>query len=67
VDRIRVDDAEIAYEVRGEGEPVLLIPLSVISMAWRIPVPPGGARWGLPADPLPPTRLGGERAGRRTV
>ena len=30
VDRIRVDGAEIAYEVRGEGEPVLLIPLSVI-------------------------------------
>jgi pimeloyl-ACP methyl ester carboxylesterase len=30
VNRIRVDDAEIAYEVRGNGEPVLLIPLSVI-------------------------------------
>jgi 3-oxoadipate enol-lactonase len=30
VDRIRVDDAEIEYEVRGDGEPVLLIPLSVV-------------------------------------
>jgi hypothetical protein len=30
MDRIRVDDAEIEYEVRGDGEPVLLIPPSVV-------------------------------------
>ena len=29
MDHIRVDDAKTAYEVRGDGEPVLLIPLSV--------------------------------------
>lgn len=28
--RLTVDDAEVEYEVRGDGEPVLLIPLSVI-------------------------------------
>ncbi len=28
--RVQVDDVEIEYEVRGDGEPVLLIPLSVI-------------------------------------
>jgi pimeloyl-ACP methyl ester carboxylesterase len=28
MDRLSADDAELEYEVRGEGEPVLLIPLS---------------------------------------
>ncbi|GAC1507398.1 MAG: hypothetical protein NVS1B3_07780 [Candidatus Dormibacteraceae bacterium] len=28
--RVTVDDAELEYEVQGDGEPVLLIPLSVI-------------------------------------
>lgn len=30
MEHLRVDDAEIEYEVEGSGEPVLLIPLSVI-------------------------------------
>lgn len=31
MERIRIDDTELEFEVRGEGEPVLLIPLSVIA------------------------------------
>ncbi len=31
MDHFRVDDAEIEYEIRGTGEPVLLIPLSLVS------------------------------------
>lgn len=30
MNRLRINDAELEYEVRGSGEPVLLIPLSVI-------------------------------------
>lgn len=38
MERLQVDDAEIEYEVRGTGEPLLLIHLSVIADGLAVPL-----------------------------
>lgn len=50
MERLQVDDAQIEYEVRGEGEPVLLIQLSVVAdgLAYPLFAQPGlAARYRL--------------------
>ncbi len=38
MDRLQIDDAQIEYEIRGRGEPVLLIHLSVIADGLAFPL-----------------------------
>ena len=61
MDRAKVNGVELEYEVRGAGEPVLLIDMLIADCFVPLLPEPALAR-RLPADPIPQAGLGWQHA-----